>query len=79
MVAWNRRLGLWLFAGYGVVYAAFVLVNTFAPAAMDQKWLLGINNAILSGFGLILTASAIAFLYGFLCRTALAKTRGGAE
>lgn len=68
VVAWNRKLGLWLFAIYALVYASYVLVNTFAPQWMDQKILFGVNNAILAGFGLILAAIVIAFVYGFACR-----------
>lgn len=68
VVAWNRRLGLCLFAIYALVYASYVLVNTFAPQWMDQKILFGVNNAILSGFGLILAAILIAFIYGLACR-----------
>lgn len=77
VVAWNRRLGLILFAIYSAIYAAYVLVNTFSPQWMDQVSLLGLNNAVLTGFGLILAAIVIAFLYGFLCRVSRAATEAG--
>ncbi len=64
----NRKLGLILFGAYFVCYAAFVLVNAFAPSAMEHELLSGINLAIATGFGLIALALVLAALYGWLCR-----------
>ena len=73
-VARNARIGLVLFAVYLLLFSAFVLTIAFAPAVMERKPLFGINLAILSGFGLILTAFVLALLYGWLCRTGPHRT-----
>lgn len=64
MVQRNTRLGLQLFALYAAFYAAFVLLNAFAPGVMDTKPLLGLNLAVLSGFALIVLALVLALIYG---------------
>ncbi len=69
-IAKNRQRGLVLFGVYSFIYAAYVLTNTFQHQWMEETWVLGLNNAIVSGFGLILSAILIAFVYGFLCRPA---------
>ncbi len=73
----NGRVGLGLFAVYCSLYAGFVLVNAFAPATMEWTPLAGVNLAILSGFGLILAAFALALLYGALCRDTPAGDQDG--
>lgn len=60
----NARLGLVLFTVYAAFYAAFVLLNAFLPDVMDTKPLLGLNLALLSGFGLIVLAMVLALVYG---------------
>ena len=62
----NARIGLALFGVYLLLYGAYVLVNAFAPTVMENR-IAGVNLAILSGFGLIVAALAMALLYGFLC------------
>lgn len=64
----NTRNGLILFFLYLLLYGGFVLLNTFAPSTMDAIPFAGVNFAILYGFGLILAAILLAFVYGFLCR-----------
>ncbi len=64
----NARVGLVLFTIYLALYGTFVLVNAFAPRWMDIVVFQGINLAIVSGFGLILTALILSAIYGFLCR-----------
>lgn len=76
VVRWNRTLGLILFAVYALIYAAYVLTNTFAPSLMDSKLMFEVNNAILSGFGLIVGAIVIAFIYGVLCRSTATNSAG---
>lgn len=63
----NARLGLVLFAVYLVAYAAFMLVNAFAPAWMDEV-IGGLNVAVVSGLGLIGAAVLLAVIYAFACR-----------
>ncbi len=60
----NARIGLVLFSVYAAFYAAFVLLNAFAPGVMDTKPLLGLNLAVLSGFALIVLALVLALVYG---------------
>jgi uncharacterized membrane protein (DUF485 family) len=64
MVPRTSRLGLALFTVYLLLYAGFVLINTFAPATMEAIPLAGVNLAVLYGFGLILMAVLLALIYG---------------
>lgn len=73
----NRKTGLFLFLAYSVCYAVFVLVNAFAPSAMEQELGSGINVAIASGFGLIGLALVFAVVYGWLCRSSSKKPSVG--
>lgn len=66
----KQKIGLALFAIYLVVYGGFVLLNAFAPNTMQAKPALGLNLAVLYGFGLILLAFALAIIYGFVSRSA---------
>lgn len=63
----NARLGHLLFVIYTILYGAYVLLNAFSPETMEKTPLLGLNLAILSGFGLIAAAFLFAMLYGVLC------------
>ena len=64
----NSRIGLVLFAIYLVLYGGFVLLNAFSSEIMQWRPWLGVNLAILYGFGLIVAAFVLAMLYGWLCR-----------
>ena len=65
----NARLGLVLFFVYLALYGGFVFLTAFAPPE-TMEWTPpgagGINIAILYGFGLIIAALLMAFLYGAL-------------
>ena len=63
----NARLGLQLFFIYLFLYGGFVLINTFSPETMELTPIAGINLAILSGFGLIIAALMLSFIYGVMC------------
>ncbi len=63
----NARLGHLLFVIYTILYGAFVLLNAFRPKTMEATPLLGLNLAILCGFGLIAAAFLFAITYGVLC------------
>lgn len=65
---YNARTGLVLFIVYLVCYGAYVYINAFRPALMDEVPFLGINLAVSSGFGLIGGALVLALLYAKLCR-----------
>ena len=69
----NARVGLVLFAVYSSFYAAFVLVNAFAPSLMDTVLPGDLNVAVVAGFLLILGAAILAVVYARLCR----KPHGG--
>ncbi|MFG0290259.1 MAG: DUF485 domain-containing protein [Rhodopirellula sp. JB044] len=73
------RLGLTLFIVYTLVYLGFVLLNAFAADTMDTVVVAGLNLAIVYGFGLIIVAIVMAFIYGFASRTdtAAAAPNGG--
>ncbi len=68
MQQYNARLGLWLFGLYLLLYGGFVLVNAFSPETMEQTPFGGINLAISWGFGLILAAVILSFVYGLFCK-----------
>jgi len=63
----NARVGLWLFGIYLAFYAGFVWLNAFSPETMKLTPIPGLNLAVLYGFALIITAFALALLYGILC------------
>jgi uncharacterized membrane protein (DUF485 family) len=65
----KTRIGVWMFALYGVVYAGFVLINTFYPSLMASD-IGGLNLAIVYGFGLIFFALMLAFVYNAICSAA---------
>ena len=67
MLSRNAKIGLVLFGIYVLLYSGFVFLNAFAPQTMEATPVAGVNLAILSGFGLIITALAMAMLYGWLC------------
>jgi len=65
----NRRLGLVLFSVYLLLYCSYVMANALGADVMRVRLLGGVNVAVLSGFGLIITAVVLALLYGRLCVT----------
>jgi len=67
----KARLGVWMFLLYAVIYAGFVVINVAKPAWMD--WVLpgiGLNLAVVYGFGLIVLAFALALVYNRMCAKA---------
>ena len=67
--AFKTRVGVWMFMLYGVIYAGFVLINTFEPSLMASR-IGGINLAIVYGFGLIVFALMLAMVYNAICSAA---------
>lgn len=65
----NARLGLRLFCVYLVLYAGFVGINAFAADKMEATPIAGLNIAILYGFGLIIGALLLSFVYGVFCKS----------
>lgn len=64
----NARYGAVLFLVYLLMYGGFVAINAFNPDAMDTVIVAGMNLALVYGFGLILSAIALALVYSWLCR-----------
>lgn len=65
--AFKSKLGLRLFFVYGLIYAAFVLINTAKPQTMAINVFLGLNLAVVFGFGLIVLAIVMGLIYNAVC------------
>lgn len=63
---YKSRLGIRLFFLYGIVYAGFVLINSFNPKLMGEI-VAGQTLAVVYGFGLIIFALILALLYNGMC------------
>ena len=72
----NARLGLRLFAIYGIIYGLYVVAGAFMPGVMNAR-LAGVNVAVVWGFGLIVLAFAMAIVYGRLCDRPIQDEQGG--
>lgn len=67
--AYNRGLGLALFAIYLALYAAFVYLTCFHHGLMEEQHVVaGVNLAVIFGFGLIAAAVVLAVIYMATCR-----------
>ena len=67
-VARNARLGHWLFVAYLALYVGYMWMVSFRPDLMRMVPAGGLNTAIWYGFGLIIAAILLSFVYGWLCR-----------
>jgi uncharacterized membrane protein (DUF485 family) len=63
----KARIGLILFFVYLAVYAGFVAIGLVEPEIMGNKLFLGQNVAIIYGFGLIILAVVMGFVYNKIC------------
>jgi uncharacterized membrane protein (DUF485 family) len=79
ITARNTRYGLILFSIYLLLYAAFMVINTFFPALMDWVPAAGVNLAVWYGFGLILAALILALVYAWLCRASAKAPANGED
>jgi uncharacterized membrane protein (DUF485 family) len=66
-VGYKTKLGLRMFAIYGLVYAGFVLINIIKPILMETIIMFGLNLAVVYGFGLIILALIMALVYNQMC------------
>ena len=64
---YKMKLGVWMFIPYALVYAAFVLINLVSPLVMETTVILGLNLAVVYGFGLIILALVMALIYNGMC------------
>ena len=63
----KKRIGFTMFVIYCVVYAGFVIINVANPLMMEKIVFLGLNLAVVYGFGLILFALILALIYNMMC------------
>jgi uncharacterized membrane protein (DUF485 family) len=59
------KLGLWMFAGYTLLYAGFIFINVWNPKLMGTD-IGSLNLAIVYGFALIIIAIIMAVIYNAL-------------
>jgi len=64
---YKSRLGVWMFLVYALVYVGFVAINIISPLSMENTVFLGLNLAVVYGFGLIIFALLLALIYNFQC------------
>ncbi len=63
----KAKLGVKLFFIYTIIYAGFVLIGLFKPELMGLELMAGQNIAIIYGFGLIVLAIVMGFIYNYAC------------
>jgi uncharacterized membrane protein (DUF485 family) len=63
----KKKIGIRMFIAYAIVYAGFVIINTWMPQLMGKTVLFGLNLAVTYGFGLILLAIVAGLIYNFIC------------
>jgi hypothetical protein len=76
---YKTRLGVWMFLVYGLIYAGFVAINLLWPGAMESVVALGLNLAVVYGFGLIVFALILAIVYNAACMKEEKRLAGPAE
>lgn len=76
---YKRRVGTWMFLLYSLVYAGFVVVNLASPVAMEKIIFLGLNLAVVYGFGLIVFALVLALIYSRMCAKEERRVGGGSD
>ena len=64
---YKSLLGRRMFLLYALVYAGFVVINVVNPLLMEARVLMGLNLAVVYGFGLIVFALILALIYSSLC------------
>lgn len=63
----KSKLGMKLFIVYLLIYAGFVIIGLTDPEIMGYHVFKGQNLAILYGFGLIVLAIIMGFIYNYAC------------
>ena len=76
--SFKTRIGIWMFTMYALIYLGFILICTLNPALMASD-IGGSNLAIIYGFGLIIFALMLAFMYNAICTAAEEELNGGAD
>lgn len=75
----KSRLGVKLFIVYTIIYFGFVIIGVFYPDLMGTYIVGGQNLAIVYGFGLIILAIIMGFLYHVACTRLENQMNGGEE
>ncbi|MCX6164931.1 MAG: DUF485 domain-containing protein [Ignavibacteriae bacterium] len=63
----KSKLGIILFFAYTIIYSGFVLIGLTKPELMGLELMGGQNIAIIYGFGLIVLAIVMGFIYNYFC------------
>lgn len=63
----KAKLGVKLFFVYTFIYAGFVVIGLTKPELMGLEVIGGQNIAVIYGFGLILLAVIMGFIYNYFC------------
>lgn len=63
----KASLGVKMFFAYTIIYAGFVLIGLTNPDLMGLEVIYEQNLAIVYGFGLILLAIVMGFIYNYFC------------
>jgi len=63
----KAKLGVILFFVYTIIYAGFVIIGLTMPELMGLELIGGQNIAIIYGFGLIVLAIVMGFIYNYFC------------
>ena len=64
---YKTKVGIRLFVIYAIVFAGFVIINTFVPEIMGAVVFMGLNLAITYGFFLIILAVVLGVIYNLMC------------
>jgi len=60
-------LGIKLFFVYLFIYSGFVFIGIVNPELMGKRIVFGLNLAIVYGFGLIIIAIVMGWIYHMVC------------
>lgn len=63
----KSKLGVILFLVYTVIYTGFVVIGLTKPELLGVEIIGGQNLAIIYGFGLIVLAIVMGFIYNYFC------------
>jgi uncharacterized membrane protein (DUF485 family) len=63
----KSKLGIILFLVYAFIYLIFVLIGLNHTELLGTKVIIGLNLAIVYGFGLIILAVVMGFIYSWIC------------
>jgi uncharacterized membrane protein (DUF485 family) len=63
----KAKLGVKMFIAYTIVYSGFVMLGLTKPEWMGIEIIAQQNIAIVYGFGLIVLAIIMGFIYNFFC------------